>query len=113
MSYTKGPWKVSHEPGPVVPTVAVLGQDIDGRGYFVRATRLARDEHLSANARLIASAPAMRDALERIALECESEAMDCECAPPGNGEACPRCEIRYVAREAVERIGTSQEVVDG
>lgn len=89
---TPGPWKrvgnVIRKPGG--GTVAIC-PNVHKGGVM----------EFSANARLIAAAPTMKDHLQRIMVECESDAMACDCGPE-KGSVCPRCEIAYLARTALE-----------
>lgn len=91
-SYTGGRYKVAYSPDDVVCEVHTVdsdgSEDIPGPRTLYRAS-------------LLAAAPEMLNALRRIVVECDSDHMKCTCAPPGNGEACPKCEIAYVAKNAI------------
>ena len=59
--HTKGPWKIGLNPGPMIYTLGGVSQIADARGVAV-----TRDES-KANARLIAAAPELLEALIKLA----------------------------------------------
>lgn len=91
MAHTKGPWELSHES----PKIIMSGSFIDGhQGYIVGSVTgndnsgyFASEEEAKANARLIAAAPELLEALEiavdkiksgLILLKCDDEFIEKE-----------------------------------
>lgn len=123
--HTPGPWQVTEsdyavgkfEGGQIYGFGAFGVETVDqkiheGETPLLVATVTGIDTHVfphlgcaEANARLIAAAPLMLDALKRVRIEIMAINPPCSCV---GKQACPACEILFVTKEAIDQAEGGQ-----